>query len=241
VRDGAVLPILSLNGYKIANPTILARISPEELKALLVGYGYKPYFVEGSDPVEMHQKMAGVMEQAIGEIRAIQRTAREARKPTRPRWPMIVLRAPKGWTGPKELDGHKLEGFWRSHQVPFADVRQNPAHLRVLEDWMRSYRPQEIFDESGRLVPELRALSPRGHRRMSANPHANGGLLRKELKLPDVRQYAVDVKATARGATLHENTKPLGQFLRDIMKEQPDQLPGVRSGRDRLQSPAGRL
>ncbi len=218
-RDGVVLPILNLNGYKIANPTILSRISKEELEALFVGYGYKPYFVEGSDPMQMHQKMADTLERILQEIRAIQRAARQSRDESRPRWPMIVLRTPKGWTGPKDLDGHKIEGFWRSHQVPFADVRDNPAHLKVLEEWMRSYRPEELFDASGKIVPELKALTPRGTRRMSANPHANGGLLRKELKLPDFRGYAVPVGA--RGATLYENTKPLGEFLRDVMKLNP--------------------
>ncbi len=219
VRDGAVLPILNLNGYKIANPTILARISREELEALFVGYGYKPYFVEGSDPELMHQKMAETLERAVDEIRAGQKAARRSKDPVRPRWPMIILRAPKGWTGPKDLDGHKLEGFWRSHQVPFADVRSNPSHLKVLEEWMRSYRPEELFDEHGKFAPELAALSPKGARRMSANPHANGGLLRKELKLPDFRAYAVQVPV--RGTTLHENTKPLGAFLRDVMKNNP--------------------
>jgi xylulose-5-phosphate/fructose-6-phosphate phosphoketolase len=219
IRDGAVLPILNLNGYKIANPTVLARISREELESLFVGYGYKPYFVEGSEPASMHQKMAETMEKALDDIRSAQRKARQSHEATRPRWPMIVLRSPKGWTGPKELDGHKLEGFWRSHQVPFADVRSNPAHLNVLEDWMRSYRPEELFDDNGRLVPELKALAPKGNRRMSANPHANGGLLRKELKLPDFRAYAVQV--TSRGTSLHENTKPLGEFLRDVMKNNP--------------------
>jgi xylulose-5-phosphate/fructose-6-phosphate phosphoketolase len=219
VRDGAVLPILNLNGYKIANPSILARISHEELEALFVGYGYKPYFVEGSDPSTMHEKMAETLDRAIEEIRAVQRTARRSNEPTRPRWPMIVLRSPKGWTGPKELEGHKLEGSWRSHQVPFADVREKPSHLKVLDDWLRSYRPEELFDASGRLVPELQALSPKGARRMSANPHANGGLLRKKLKLPDFRSYAVPV--LARGTSLHENTKPLGEFLRDVMRNNP--------------------
>jgi xylulose-5-phosphate/fructose-6-phosphate phosphoketolase len=220
-RDGAVLPILNLNGYKIANPTILARISKQELESLFIGYGYHPLFVEGSDPLEMHQRMAETMERAVDEIRALQKTARKApaSEATRPRWPLIILRAPKGWTGPKELEGHKLEGFWRSHQVPFADVRQNPAHLKVLEEWMQSYRPEELFDANGALVPELKALSPKGGRRMGANPHANGGLLRKELKLPDFRAYAVPV--TTRGTQLHENTKPLGEFLRDVMRENP--------------------
>ena len=215
-RDGAVLPILNLNGYKIANPTILARISHEELESLFVGYGYKPYFVEGSDPATMHAQMAATLETAIGEIRAIQTAARESHATVRPRWPMIVLRSPKGWTGPKEIKGHKVEAFWRAHQVPFSDVRDNPANLELLENWMRSYRPEELFDQNGRLVPELKQLAPRGARRMSANPHANGGLLRKDLKLPDFRKYAVDVQT--RGAVQCENTRPLGEFLRDVMK-----------------------
>jgi xylulose-5-phosphate/fructose-6-phosphate phosphoketolase len=219
VRDGAVLPILNLNGYKISNPTILARVSHEELEALFVGYGYTPYFVEGSDPAEMHEKMAATLERAIGEIRAHQRTARESGKPFRPRWPMIVLRSPKGWTGPAEVKGHKVEGSWRSHQVPFADVRENPASLKLLEDWLHSYKPEELFDASGRLKPELKALAPRGGRRMSANLHANGGLLRKDLRLPDFRKYAVEVPA--RGTVQHENTRPLGEFLRDILKLNP--------------------
>jgi len=216
VRDGAVLPILNLNGYKIANPTILARISHEELEALFVGYGYTPYFVEGSDPVEMHQKMAATLEQAIGDIRTAQQTARASGHATRPRWPMIVLRSPKGWTGPKEMNGHKLEGSWRSHQVPFADVRNNSANLKMLEDWLRSYKPEELFDADGRIKAEIRATAPMGDRRMSANPHTNGGVLRRELKLPDIRQYAVQVGS--RGTALYENTKPLGEFLRDVMK-----------------------
>ncbi|HEX2341729.1 MAG TPA: phosphoketolase family protein [Vicinamibacterales bacterium] len=215
-RDGAVLPILNLNGYKIANPTILARISHEELESLFVGYGYKPYFVEGSDPAAMHAQMAATLEAAIGEIRAVQTAARESRATVRPRWPMIVLRSPKGWTGPKEVKGHKVEGFWRAHQVPFSDVRENPANLELLANWMHSYRPEELFDQNGRLVPELKRLAPRGARRMSANPHANGGVLRKDLKLPDFRTYAVDV--AARGAVQYENTRPLGEFLRDVMK-----------------------
>jgi xylulose-5-phosphate/fructose-6-phosphate phosphoketolase len=217
VRDGAVLPVLNLNGYKIANPTLLARISHEELEALFVGYGYKPFFVEGSEPHEMHQKMAATLDSAIGEIRAIQKKARASGKPERPRWPMIVLRAPKGWTGPKEMNGHKLEGSWRSHQVPFSDVRDNAANLRMLENWMQSYQPETLFDANGRLIPELKALAPEGRRRMSANPHANGGLLRKELKLPDFRRYAVKVEHA--GKVLHENTKPLGEYLRDVMRD----------------------
>jgi xylulose-5-phosphate/fructose-6-phosphate phosphoketolase len=216
IRDGAVLPILNLNGYKIANPTILARISHEELEAFFVGNGYKPYFVEGTDPTEMHQKMAATLNTVIAEICTIQKTARDTGKAERPRWPMIVLRSPKGWTGPKEIKGHKAEGSWRSHQVPFSDVRENPESLKLLETWLKSYRPQELFDADGRLIPELRELAPKGARRMSANPHTNGGLLRKELKLPDCRNYAVDVKQA--GKVLHENTKPLGEFLRDVMK-----------------------
>jgi xylulose-5-phosphate/fructose-6-phosphate phosphoketolase len=217
VRDGAVLPILNLNGYKIANPTILARISHEELEALFVGYGYKPRFVEGSEPAEMHQKMAATLDDCVAEIRAIQKKARDSGKAERPRWPMIVLRSPKGWTGPKEIAGHKVEGSWRSHQVPFSDVRGNPANLALLDSWLRSYQPETLFDASGRLLPELKALAPAGHRRMSASPHANGGLLRKELKLPDFRGYAVDVPQA--GKVLYENTRPLGEFLRDVMRD----------------------
>jgi xylulose-5-phosphate/fructose-6-phosphate phosphoketolase len=219
IRDGAVLPILNLNGYKIANPTILARISHEELEALFHGYGYTPYFVEGSDPAEMHQKMASTLDRAIGEIRALQKAARASNNPVRPRWPMIVLRSPKGWTGPREIKGHKVEGSWRSHQVPFADVRDNPANLKLLEDWMRSYKPEELFTADGSLVAQLKALAPIGPRRMSANPRANGGLLRKDLKLPDFRKYAVDI--SSRGTAEYENTKPLGEFLRDVLANNP--------------------
>ena len=219
IRDGAVLPILNLNGYKIANPTILARVSHEELESLFRGYGYTPYFVEGSDPHEMHQRMAATLERAIGEIRAAQRAARDSNTASRPRWPMIVLRSPKGWTGPKEINGHKVEGSWRSHQVPFGDVRNNPANLKLLENWMKGYKPEELFTEEGALQPTLRALAPRGHRRMSANPHANGGLLRRELRLPDFRKYAVPV--TARGTSEYENTKPLGEYLRDVLANNP--------------------
>jgi xylulose-5-phosphate/fructose-6-phosphate phosphoketolase len=219
VRDGAVLPILNLNGYKIANPTVLSRISHDELEALFIGYGYTPYFVEGSDPEETHRKMAAALEGAVGEIRSHQEAARRSGNPHRPRWPMIVLRTPKGWTGPKEIGGHKVEGSWRSHQVPFSDVRGNPANLQLLEGWMRSYGPEGLFDGNGRLLPELRALAPSGSRRMSANPHANGGLLRKELKLPDIRRYAVEV--ASRGSVEYENTKPLGEYLRDVLAENP--------------------
>jgi xylulose-5-phosphate/fructose-6-phosphate phosphoketolase len=219
VRDGAVLPILNLNGYKIANPTILSRISHAELESLFTGYGYTPLFVEGDDPATMHQKMAATLDAAINEIRTQQRVARRSNQPVRPRWPMIVLRSPKGWTGPKEIKGHKVEGHWRSHQVPFADVRGNPTHLKLLENWLRSYKPEELFDARGRLLPELKALTPKGNRRMSANPHANGGLLRKDLKLPDFRRYAVEVPA--HGAVEYENTKPLGEYLRDVLKDNP--------------------
>jgi len=216
-RDGAVLPILNLNGYKIANPTILARISHEELEALFIGYGYKPYFVEGSDPATMHQLMAATLDTIVQEICGIWQKVRSGHgNVERPRWPMIVLRSPKGWTGPKEVGGHKIEGSWRSHQVPFADVRTNPANLKVLENWLRSYEPEKLFDAGGKLRPELRALAPEGRRRMGANAHANGGSLRRDLKLPDFRHYAVDVKEA--GKVLHENTRPLGEFLRDVMR-----------------------
>lgn len=215
-RDGAVLPILHLNGYKIANPTILARISHEELEALFVGYGYKPYFVEGEDPAEMHQQMAGVMEECISQIRSIQAKARNSSEglPERPRWPMIVLRSPKGWTGPKELDGHKVEGMWRAHQVPMGHMEQQ-GHVQILEDWMRSYRPEELFDENGTLILELQDLTPKGNRRMSANLHANGGLLRKDLKMPDFREYAV--KMDRPGNLEVSNTGVMAKFLRDVM------------------------
>jgi xylulose-5-phosphate/fructose-6-phosphate phosphoketolase len=216
IRDGAVLPILQLNGYKINNPTVLSRISHDELESLFVGYGWTPCFVEGSDPAEMHQKMAATLENCVLEIRRIQQEARANGKATRARWPMIVLRSPKGWTGPKEVDGHKVEGFWRAHQVPLAGVRENPAHLKQLEAWLRSYRPEELFDQNGRLIPELKALAPEGARRMSANPHANGGLVRKPLRLPNFRDYAVKVDEP--GRTTAENTRPLGRFLRDVMR-----------------------
>ena len=219
IRDGAVLPILNLNGYKIANPTILARISHEELRALFVGYGYTPYFVEGSDPELVHQEMASTLDRAIGEIRSAQQAARASNNAIRPRWPVIVLRTPKGWTGPRDINGHKVEGSWRSHQVPLPDVRSNPASLKLLENWMMSYRPRELFDANGTLVPELRALAPRGTRRMSANPHANGGVLRKDLKLPDFRHYAIPV--SSHGTAEYENTKPLGEYLRDVMASNP--------------------
>ncbi len=220
IRDGAVLPILHLNGYKIANPTVLARIGHEELENLFKGYGYKPYFVEGSDPETMHQLMAATLDTIIAEIKEIQHEARSTGIAKRPIWPMIVLRSPKGWTGPADVDGRKAEGFWRSHQVPMADVTTNPAHLHLLEDWMRSYKPEELFDQTGKLVPELKELAPSGHRRMSANPVANGGFLRKELRMPDFRHYAVKVDKP--GAVEAENTKSLGSFLRDVMARNMD-------------------
>ncbi len=216
IRDGAVLPILHLNGYKIANPTVLARISHEELDSLFRGYGWSPRFVEGDDPGVMHPKMAAALEECVAEIRSVQRKARSSGQAVRPRWPMIVLRTPKGWTAPKDLDGHKIEGSWRAHQVPILDPAANPAHLKILEQWMRSYRPEELFDEDGRLVPELRELPPSGPRRISANPHANGGELRKSLLLPDFCEYAVRV--TKPGAESAMPTEVLGGFLRDVMR-----------------------
>jgi xylulose-5-phosphate/fructose-6-phosphate phosphoketolase len=217
VTDGAVLPVLHLNGYKINNPTLLARISHEELEALFVGYGYTPYFVEGSDPETMHQAMAATLEHCVLEIRKIQEQARRTGNAFRPRWPMIILRSPKGWTAPRKVDGHYLEGFWRAHQIPITDIATNPSHLKVLEDWMRSYKPEKLFDEQGRLIPELKALAPQGLRRMSANPVANGGLLRRPLEMPDFRQFAVDVKKP--GATLAGNVPTLGVFLREVMRK----------------------
>ena len=216
VHDGAVLPILHLNGYKIANPTLLARISKAELESLFVGYGYKPYFVEGAEPETMHQTMAQTLEGAISEIKGIQDEARETGLGQRPRWPMIILRTPKGWTGPKEVDGKKTEDFWRSHQVPFAEMASKPAHVTLLEKWMKSYRPQELFDDAGQLIAELVALAPEGNRRMGANPHANGGALLKNLRLPDFRDYAVDVPRP--GGVAGEATRVMGQLLRDVMK-----------------------
>jgi len=214
VHDGAVLPILHLNGYKIANPTVLARIEPDELVKLLEGYGHRPYLVEGDDPATMHQLMAATLDLAMAEIHHIQHDAREEGAGGRPRWPMIVLRTPKGWTGPKEVDGVSVEGTWRAHQVPLGEVRTNPGHLRALEEWMRGYRPEELFVD-GRLAPELAALAPAGERRMGANPHANGGLLLRGLQLPDIHEYAVDVHDP--GTTLSAPTKALGVMLRDVM------------------------
>ncbi|MGC9292253.1 MAG: phosphoketolase family protein [Acidobacteriaceae bacterium] len=222
VRDGAVLPILHLNGYKIANPTVLARISSEELEQLFRGLGWTPYFVEGDDPATMHQKMAATLEHCVQEIQAIQKHARSTHSTERPRWPMVVLRTPKGWTGPKELDGHKVEGFWRAHQVPILDVTTNPAHLRQLEAWMRSYKPEELFDEKGKLTAALREWAPQGSRRMSANPHANGGALRKDLRLPDFRDFSVPV--TKPGTAEAMPTEVLAHFLAETMHRNMDRF-----------------
>ena len=216
IRDGAVLPILHLNGYKIANPTLLARITPEELENLFKGYGWTPHVVEGDDPELMHQKMAATVEICVQQIRSIQQEARQTGQPDRPRWPMIILRSPKGWTGPKLVDGHRVEGSWRAHQVPVENVQSNPEHLKIVEQWLRSYRPEELFDQQGALIPELRELPPTGDRRMSANPHANGGKLRKPLTLPDFRDYAIPIDQP--GATKISPTETLGKFLRDVMR-----------------------
>ncbi|WP_239654212.1 phosphoketolase family protein [Nitrosomonas nitrosa] len=216
LHDGAVLPILHLNGYKIANPTVLARISREELLQLFQGYGYQPYVVEGDTVPDMHQKMAGLLDRVVDEIRAIQAGARQQGLARRPRWPMIVLCSPKGWTGPKEVDGKKIEGTWRSHQVPLANLAKQPDHVQQLEQWLKSYRPEELFDENGRLIEALRALAPAGERRMGANPHANGGLLLKQLRLPDFRDYAIDM--TQPGQVTAEATRIMGRFLRDVMR-----------------------
>ncbi|RWI96861.1 phosphoketolase family protein [Mesorhizobium sp.] len=216
-QDGAVLPILHLNGYKIASPTILARISDEELRALFVGYGYEPLFVEGDDPPLMHERMAVVLDDALDRIQAIQQAARSGGETAdgRPKWPMIILRSPKGWTGPKEVDGLKTEGFWRAHQVPLSGLAENPAHLKMLKEWLRSYRPEELFDAEGAPVAMIRATAPQGGRRMSANPHANGGLLRRSLQLPSLQEHAVSVQQP--GGVKAESTRVMGGFLRDVM------------------------
>jgi xylulose-5-phosphate/fructose-6-phosphate phosphoketolase len=216
IGDGAVLPILHLNGYKIANPTVLNRITREELESLLRGYGYVPRFVEGDDPPRMHQLMAETLDDVITEIRRIQSAARKQDRAERPRWPMIVLRTPKGWTGPKEVDGKKTEGSWRSHQVPMGDMQSNPQHVRLLEEWMKSYRPEELFDSDGQVRPEISTLAPAGSRRMGANPNANGGLLLQELVLPDFRNYGVEVSSP--GGADAEATRLMGSFLRDVMR-----------------------
>jgi xylulose-5-phosphate/fructose-6-phosphate phosphoketolase len=219
--DGVVLPILHLNGYKIANPTVLARIGKEELEQLLRGYGYVPHFVEGHDPPKMHQVMAQTLDTIVAQIKKIQSDARQGGKISRPRWPMIVLTTPKGWTGPKVVDGQKVEGTYRAHQVPLSAPSKNPEHLKQLESWMQSYKPQELFDKSGRLIPELAALAPKGDRRMGANPHANGGVLMRDLRLPDFQTYAVEVPKP--GAVESEDTRVLGKFLRDVIKANADQ------------------
>ncbi len=216
VRDGAVLPILHLNGYKINNPTLLARITHQELENLLRGYGWTPYFVEGSDHESMHQAMAATTEQCVLDIRKIRLEARESRNFERPRWPMIVLRSPKGWTAPGAVDQHKLEGFWRAHQVPLTDVKKNPDRLRELETWMHGYKPEELFDQKGTLRAEFKEIAPAGARRMGSNPHANGGQLKRNLRLPDFREFGVKLEKP--GVVSAENTKPLGAFLREVMK-----------------------
>ncbi|HEX4777662.1 MAG TPA: phosphoketolase family protein, partial [Acidimicrobiia bacterium] len=220
VTDGAVLPILHLNGWKIANPTVLARISDEELTDLFQGYGWVPYLVEGDDPARVHQQLAATLDRVVGDIRDIQSRARSGGDHARVHWPMIVLRTPKGWTGPKLVDGEPVEGTWRSHQVPLAEVRTRPDHLALLEDWMRSYRPEELFDATGAPVPEVADLHPAGERRMSATPHANGGLLLRDLRMPEFRDYAVEVDAPGTGAV--ESTRVLGMFLRDVMAHNMD-------------------
>jgi len=216
VRDGAVLPILHLNGYKIANPCVLARISHEELEALFRGYGYSPIFVEGHEPAKMHQLMAAALDRALDEIHRIQNAAHRNGSPERPRWPMIILRSPKGWTCPKEIDGKRAEASWRSHQVPMGEMHEKPEHIKILERWMKSYKPEELFDTNGRFKLELAEIAPKGERRMSANPHANGGLLLRDLRMPDFRDYAIVVKKP--GATEAEATRIMGKFLRDVMK-----------------------
>ena len=220
VRDGAVLPILHLNGYKIANPTVLARMSDEELTSFFTGYGWKPYFVEGHEPEAMHQLMAGTLDAIVNEIRSIQDEARSGGDAGLPTWPIVILRSPKGWTGPKIVDGKPVEGTWRAHQVPVADLQSKPEHLKILEEWMKSYRPEELFDEKGKLIPELAELAPKGDRRMGANPHANGGLLLRDLVMPDFRNYAVSVSKP--GTQNAEATRVLGGFLRDVMKLNAD-------------------
>jgi xylulose-5-phosphate/fructose-6-phosphate phosphoketolase len=221
ISDGAVLPILHLNGYKISNPTVLARIEHEELEQYLRGCGWEPHFVEGDEPQEMHQLMAGTLDEAVEGIRQIQGNARTNGDATRPRWPMIVLRSPKGWTGPKVVDGLQVEGTFRSHQVPLLVDSEHPDHLSQLERWMRSYKPEELFDQDGRLVPDLAELAPEGDRRMGANPHTNGGLLLRDLRMPDFRVHAVDVPSP--GAVEAQDTLVLGKFLRDVVTLNEDQ------------------
>jgi xylulose-5-phosphate/fructose-6-phosphate phosphoketolase len=217
ITDGAVLPVLHLNGYKINNPTLLARITHQELEAMFTGLGWKPYFVEGDELDSMHQAMAATLEKCVLEIRAYQKQARDSNRPFRPRWPMIVLRTPKGWTAPRKVGGHYLDGYWRAHQVPITDVKTNPADLKVLEDWMRSYGPERLFGKEGGVNPTLRSLCPSGARRMSANPVANGGLLKKPLRMPDFRDYAIEVPTS--GTVKEGSMKNFSRFLRDIVKE----------------------
>ncbi len=221
IRDGAVLPILHLNGYKIANPTIMGRMSDAELTKLFEGYGYTPYFVEGDDPATMHQLMAATLDKLMDDIKAIQAHARDTNDPSRPNWPMIIMRTPKGWTGPKEVDGKKTEGFWRSHQVPLAGMHENAEHLKMLETWMKSYQPEELFDDNGTLKAELQALAPEGLRRMGANPHANGGVLLRSLRMPDFRDYEVTFNRPA--SERAEGPRVAGTFLRDILRQNEDQ------------------
>ena len=215
-KDGAVLPILHLNGFKIANPTVLARISRDELESLFRGYGYTPHFLEGDDPASMHEQMAATLDAMLAEIHKIQKRAREEGNTERPSWPMLILRTPKGWTGPKVVDGKQVEGTWRSHQVPFAELHEKPGHLKILEDWMKSYKPEKLFDDEGKLRAELAELAPKGRRRMGMNPHANGGLVLEPLRLPQFREYAVEV--TEPGSPETEATRVLGGYLRDVMK-----------------------
>jgi xylulose-5-phosphate/fructose-6-phosphate phosphoketolase len=215
ITDGAVLPVLHLNGYKINNPTLLSRISHKELESLFIGYGWQPYFVEGDEVESMHQAMAATLEHCVLEIKKYQKEARESGQAKRPRWPMIVLRSPKGWTAPRKLDGHYLEGFWRAHQVPITDVHENPKHLKVLEDWLRSYDPDRLFGKDGRISQELKALCPTGTRRMSANPVANGGLVKKSLHIPDFRDYAMAVETA--GGVRASGMQNFARFLGDIV------------------------
>ncbi|MBV8194948.1 MAG: phosphoketolase family protein, partial [Candidatus Dormibacteraeota bacterium] len=222
VTDGAVLPILHLNGYKIANPTVLARLDDSELTGLLEGYGHAVHWVSGDDPATMHRQMAATLDTVIASMLALQRAARASKTPERPRWPMIVLRTPKGWTGPKYVDGLPVEGTWRAHQVPLDQVRTNPKHLTELVSWLQSYRPEELFGADGGLMPDITALPPQGERRMSANPHSNGGLMLQDLELPDFRTYAVDV--TKPGASFSEATRVLGAFLRDVIRDNPNRF-----------------
>ncbi len=221
ITDGAVLPILHLNGYKISNPTVLARIEHEELEQFFRGCGWTPYFVEGDDPETMHQLMAATLEKAIEDIRQIQDNARSNNDTTRPRWPMIVLRSPKGWTGPKVVDGLQIEGTFRAHQVPLLVDAEHPDHVKLLEEWMKSYKAEELFDENGRLMPELAELAPKGNRRMGANPHTNGGILLRDLRMPDFHEHAVDVPSP--GAVDAQDTLVLGKFLRDVAKLNQEQ------------------